>query len=126
MRSTSLIIVISTAASLLFAICYGQSSTLKADLDELAALVPQQQIKQLTKGYAEHDFQFWKLALYIESSQFKDLWRDVLGQTKVEAFIAFGETNGVGIVEKINKIASTLKLPKYPVKGTYNFRAPYS
>lgn len=112
MRSTSLIIAISAS---FFATCFGQSS-LKADLDELAALVPQKEIETLTKGYATHDFQFWKLAIYIESSRFKDLWRDILSQTKVISFIAYGEENGVGIVEDINKIAKKLRLPEYPVK----------
>lgn len=119
MRSTSLIITIS--ASVLVAICYGQSS-LKADLDELEAMVPKKEIETLTKGYATHDLQFWKLAIYIESSHFKELWKDILSQEKVIAFITYGEDNGVGIIEDINKIASTLKLPKYPVKSKFLMR----
>lgn len=92
-------------------------SSLKTDIDELEAMIPEKQIKKLTEGYAIHDLQFWKLAIYVKGAHFKGLWVDVLNQTGVDAFINFGETNGVNIVERINKIAQILDLPKYPVKA---------
>lgn len=97
----------------LFAVLGLSAANLKQDLDDFAALIPVDQIKNIYLKY-QNDPDIIKVVAYLKSNDFAKVTDIVAHSPDAQDFVNFLESKGVPAIDSLNKLADLLGLPHWP------------
>lgn len=106
-----------------FGLSYAAPSTrsLKGDLDDFLALIPKNELVALYHKY-ENDADVKKIVAYLKSSDFAEVVHIVAQVDEVRDLVNYLETQGVPVIEFLNKLADRLGLPHWTRYTPYTLR----
>lgn len=118
-KELKLILTLKFQMKLLLVLCalLGLSAaTLRDDFNEIEALIPVEQIKEIYHQY-KNDADIAKVVAYLKSEDFTKVLHIVFNVDEVKGMISWLESKDIHVIEELNKIADLLGQPHYP--GSY-------